>query len=131
MRARTIELGRDYLIRVRLAPVKRLAVSLPHRGGPGWPGWHGRRRVTVVATTPGPGRYSRVVVEAIRWEAINAHWFDNPSAAMLAGQLRYRPRPHRWTIPVRDVLTPTDPTTSDAGDAGAGDPGRARLEARA
>jgi hypothetical protein len=112
MRARTITPGRDYWVRVRLAPVKRVT-SVPH-GGWGFPGWVGRRRATVVAVrSTAPGRHGRAVVEADRWVCVNAEQFGrNLSGAMATGQLRYRPGRHRWTVSVRDVLTPAQPATS-------------------
>jgi hypothetical protein len=110
VRARAIEQGRDYWVRVRLAPVKRVT-SVPH-GGRGWPGWVGRRRATVVELVAETGRRQALaVVETDGWECANAHEFAAAelSRAMLAGQLRYRPCRRRWTVPVRDVLSPTRP----------------------
>jgi hypothetical protein len=34
---------------------------------------------------------------------------------MVDGLLRYRPAPHRWTVPVRDVLAPTHHQADDVG----------------
>lgn len=105
MRARAIETGRDYWLRVRITPVRRLT-GVPD-GGRGYPGWTGRTRVRVVALTTQPGRQAVATVEAARWVCVNAHWFrHNHARALVDGQLRYRRRARRWTVPVRDVLAP-------------------------
>jgi hypothetical protein len=76
-----------------------------------------------------------VTVEAIRWRCINAHWFPNDlSRAMVDGKLRYRPQPHRWTVPVRHIVAPADntPGNADAGRAASRNGvGRARQQGRA
>ncbi len=133
MRARAIRPGHDYWLRVRIAPVR--PVSSVRHGGRGFPGWTVRQRVTAIDVAPGAGRPAVVTVEAIRWRCINAHWFPNNLArAMVDGKLRYRPQPHRWTVPVRHVIAPAGdepaPATG-ATPARASRRGRARREGRA
>jgi hypothetical protein len=104
MRARAIKPGGGYWVRVRVAPVTRVP------GSWGYPGWVGRQRATVIEVLRGDsGRQGRAVVEADRWVCVNAHQFGRDVArAMVDGLLRYRRTPHRWTVPVRDVLTLAD-----------------------
>jgi hypothetical protein len=115
VRARAIDTGRAYWVRVRIAPVTRIP------GSRGFPGWVVRDRATVVEVLAGePGRQGHAVVEAHRWVCVNAHQFEpDVSRAMVDGLLRYRRVPHRWTVPVRDVLAPDHhQADADAGDAG-------------
>lgn len=129
MRARAIRPGRDYWLRVRVTPVR----AVP--GSRGFPGWTVRQRVTVVDVAPQAGRAAVVTVEAIRWRCINAHWFNQDfGRAMVDGKLRYRPEPHRWTVPVRHILAPADSTPANADTrraARSGEASRARHEGRA
>jgi hypothetical protein len=77
-------------------------------GGIGFPGVTVRQRVTVVDLVSEPGRHGRAVVEAGRWVCVNAHWFAGEpfgvARALIEGKLRYQLEPHRWTVPVRDVV---------------------------
>lgn len=126
MRARAIETGHDYWLRIRIAPVRRVT-SVPN-GGRGFPGWTVRKRARVIALTTQPGSPAVATVEAPRWVCVNAHWFPHDLArAMVDGKLRYRRQPHRWTVPVRDILTraaPAEPTTATV-DRGVRHEGRA------
>jgi hypothetical protein len=115
VRARAIKPGHGYWVRVRIEPVTRC------RGSWGFPGWVGRQRAIVVDVLRGePGRPGWAVVKAERWVCVNAHQFGADVArALVDGLLRYRRAPHRWTVPVRDVLAPAqrqadvDATTPD------------------